>query len=127
MVVLMAGGCVTHEPNQKESLAAEPQVVRDGVTRGTAIMITTASQTEGMAEERRILQERFPGWKSPDSIGMDYWLEFDQEGAFSIYRIQLVDRTVRYVYFDVWSYVQPDKPRPANLSKGAVPKQGKAS
>ena len=113
MVVLMAGGCVTPEVRQAEPLAAATKTVRDGLTRGTAIMITTASQAEGMAEERRILQERFPGWRTPDAMGLDYWIEFDQEGAFSIYRVQLVDRTVRYVYFDVWSYVQPDKPRPA--------------
>ena len=75
-------------------------------------MITTTSQEEGMAEERRLLQENFPGWRLSDAPGLDYWNEMDEGGAFGVYRIQLPDRTTRYVYFDIWSYMKPGLPRP---------------
>ncbi|MGC4071719.1 MAG: hypothetical protein QM760_04250 [Nibricoccus sp.] len=83
----------------------------DGSSYDRAFVIQARSQTEGIAEERSILDQFFPGARQAEaeSVGKEeivfgHTTQVRDKRVFSVHTLVLRDGTVREVYFDITAY-----------------------
>ena len=93
--------CATSQPSSRANLTANaPAAVgRDGSSMATAVVINSSNEMDGINQEYRWIEKRYPGYKRGSQS-----LLFDKGRAYDLIEFTDAEGASHKVYFDITSF-----------------------